>query len=102
MLGANNISRPIYRQIIHSSYKGGITGIIEGKLPVKPVTRMSAAVVSGQQNSETDAMEDAYPGYPLVMIPLRQTKNIHFIRHGQGFHNVAGHADHENYKSEEW
>ena len=23
---------------------------------------------------------------------------MHFIRHGQGFHNVAGHACHENYK----
>lgn len=27
---------------------------------------------------------------------------IHFIRHGEGFHNVAGHVDHENYKGWEW
>ncbi len=40
--------------------------------------------------------------YPLLVLPLRQTKQIHFIRHGQGYHNVAGHLDYANYKSEEW
>ena len=40
--------------------------------------------------------------YPITIMPYRQTKTIHFIRHGQGFHNVAGQANHESYKSEEW
>lgn len=38
----------------------------------------------------------------LSMAPWRYTKTLHFVRHGQGFHNVAGHIDHENYKSEEY
>jgi hypothetical protein len=65
--------------------------------------------------------------FPLMIIPFRQAKFVHFIRcvvlssfsiswlkgkdssrftwscrHGQGYHNVAGHANHENYKSEDW
>ena len=39
---------------------------------------------------------------PYLMIPLRQCKTIHFIRHGQGFHNVAGAKAHSNYQLEEY
>ena len=38
----------------------------------------------------------------LVLLPTRYVKHIHLVRHGEGFHNVAGHIDHDNYKSEEW
>ncbi|GFR43714.1 hypothetical protein Agub_g4824, partial [Astrephomene gubernaculifera] len=34
----------------------------------------------------------------ISLLPVRHTKTIHFIRHGQGFHNVAGHINHDNYK----
>ena len=34
------------------------------------------------------------------MIPAKQTKTIHWIRHGQGFHNVAGAKDYANYRLE--
>ncbi|GAX82897.1 hypothetical protein CEUSTIGMA_g10323.t1 [Chlamydomonas eustigma] len=45
----------------------------------------------------TSASEvDIQPSRPL-MIPYRQTKLVHFIRHGQAFHNIA-----ENHRSEEW
>jgi hypothetical protein len=32
----------------------------------------------------------------LQLFPARFTKTIHFIRHGQGFHNVAGAINHDN------
>ncbi|KAK9830223.1 hypothetical protein WJX72_010435 [[Myrmecia] bisecta] len=35
----------------------------------------------------------------LHVIPARHTKVIHFIRHGQGFHNVAGQRDAAEYLS---
>lgn len=35
----------------------------------------------------------------LQLVPHRHTKIVHLIRHGQGFHNVAGHADYSQYKS---
>ncbi|KAG2499069.1 hypothetical protein HYH03_003252 [Edaphochlamys debaryana] len=38
----------------------------------------------------------------ISLLPARYTKTVHFVRHGQGFHNVAGHIDHELYKSEEY
>lgn len=31
--------------------------------------------------------------------PCACLQTIHFIRHGEGFHNVAGRADHDAYKS---
>lgn len=69
------------------------------------VATMSAAAVQptelNEQRSNGNGLHAEQP-FPLMMVPLRQTKTIHFIRHGQGFHNVAGHANHDNYKSEEW
>eukprot|EP00891_Asterochloris_glomerata_P003056 jgi/Astpho2/3056/e_gw1.00051.123.1_t len=38
----------------------------------------------------------------IEAIPVRHTKVVHFIRHAQGFHNVAGHADPEAYRSFEY
>ncbi|PNG99816.1 hypothetical protein TSOC_014394, partial [Tetrabaena socialis] len=43
------------------------------------------------------AQQELCPGISLT--PERYTKTIHFVRHGQGFHNVAGHKNHEMYKS---
>ena len=69
------------------------------------VATMSATAVQptelNEQRSNGNGLHAEQP-FPLMMVPLRQTKTIHFIRHGQGFHNVAGHANHDNYKSEEW
>lgn len=67
------------------------------------VATMSATAVQelDEQRSNGNGLHAEQP-FPLMMVPLRQTKTIHFIRHGQGFHNVAGHANHDNYKSEEW
>ncbi|KAL0034530.1 hypothetical protein WJX79_006951 [Trebouxia sp. C0005] len=38
----------------------------------------------------------------LGAVPFRHTKVIHLIRHGQGFHNVAGHKDPTQYLSFDW
>eukprot|EP00878_Enallax_costatus_P009327 GHUV01009749.1.p1 GENE.GHUV01009749.1~~GHUV01009749.1.p1 ORF type:complete len:333 (+),score=54.98 GHUV01009749.1:140-1138(+) len=38
----------------------------------------------------------------LTVVPLRHHKVLHLIRHGEGFHNVAGRIDHETYKSWEY
>lgn len=38
----------------------------------------------------------------LTALPFRHTKVIHLIRHGQGFHNVAGHKDAAQYLSYDW
>lgn len=69
------------------------------------VATMTTAAVQAieldEQHSNGNGLHAEQP-FPLMMVPLRQTKTIHFIRHGQGFHNVAGHANHDNYKSEEW
>eukprot|EP00798_Chlamydomonas_sp_ICE-L_P017560 gene17560-23884_t len=43
------------------------------------------------------------PSNPMLsVIPQRFTKTIHLIRHGEGFHNVAGMQNHDNYRSAEW
>ena len=36
----------------------------------------------------------------LRVIPHRHTKTVHLIRHGRGYHNVAGALDPQNYTSE--
>eukprot|EP00208_Stichococcus_sp_RCC1054_P007692 CAMPEP_0206140788 /NCGR_PEP_ID=MMETSP1473-20131121/10648_1 /ASSEMBLY_ACC=CAM_ASM_001109 /TAXON_ID=1461547 /ORGANISM="Stichococcus sp, Strain RCC1054" /LENGTH=295 /DNA_ID=CAMNT_0053535073 /DNA_START=138 /DNA_END=1025 /DNA_ORIENTATION=+ len=38
----------------------------------------------------------------LTVIPLRHNKIVHLVRHGQGFHNVAGEADALEYASEKY
>eukprot|EP00798_Chlamydomonas_sp_ICE-L_P011676 gene11676-34398_t len=45
---------------------------------------------------------DSTGGALLSMIPQRFTKTVHLIRHGEGFHNVAGLRDHDEYASDEW
>eukprot|EP00246_Nothoceros_aenigmaticus_P001577 TRINITY_DN12078_c0_g1_i1.p1 TRINITY_DN12078_c0_g1~~TRINITY_DN12078_c0_g1_i1.p1 ORF type:complete len:287 (+),score=40.21 TRINITY_DN12078_c0_g1_i1:159-1019(+) len=41
----------------------------------------------------------ADPG--MYMYPLHRCKVVYLVRHGQGFHNVAGELDHQQYQSEE-
>eukprot|EP01025_Chloroclados_australasicus_P039930 TRINITY_DN4159_c0_g1_i1.p1 TRINITY_DN4159_c0_g1~~TRINITY_DN4159_c0_g1_i1.p1 ORF type:complete len:296 (+),score=36.99 TRINITY_DN4159_c0_g1_i1:90-977(+) len=38
----------------------------------------------------------------LYLVPQKCTKVVHFVRHGEGFHNVAGAISEENYKSYEY
>ncbi|GAX79677.1 hypothetical protein CEUSTIGMA_g7118.t1 [Chlamydomonas eustigma] len=38
----------------------------------------------------------------FTAIPYQQSRLIHFIRHGQGDHNVAGELNYQCYKSEQW
>lgn len=35
----------------------------------------------------------------LTLLPIRHTKIVHLVRHGQGYHNVAGEAQENLYKS---
>lgn len=38
---------------------------------------------------------------PFILVMLH-FQVVHFIRHAQGFHNVAGELDHANYASEKY
>lgn len=49
-------------------------------------------------HGEAEAQRQAAcPG--LSLTPIRYSKILHFVRHGEGYHNVAGRLDHANYKS---
>lgn len=47
-----------------------------------------------------DEMQSPKPR--LELIPARHTKVLHFIRHAEGYHNVAGTQDLKNYLSEKY
>jgi hypothetical protein len=34
----------------------------------------------------------------FFLSPLRHTKTVYLIRHGEGYHNVAGEIDHDLYR----
>ena len=38
----------------------------------------------------------------FFLAPLRHTKTLYLIRHGEGYHNLFGEKDHEAYKSEQF
>eukprot|EP00195_Chlamydomonas_chlamydogama_P017695 CAMPEP_0202890154 /NCGR_PEP_ID=MMETSP1392-20130828/658_1 /ASSEMBLY_ACC=CAM_ASM_000868 /TAXON_ID=225041 /ORGANISM="Chlamydomonas chlamydogama, Strain SAG 11-48b" /LENGTH=295 /DNA_ID=CAMNT_0049573673 /DNA_START=133 /DNA_END=1020 /DNA_ORIENTATION=+ len=63
---------------------------------------MSDMKVSVTTTTEAEYLNEDGAKHRLSMIPLRYTKTIHFVRHGLGFHNIAGHENRDNYKSEEW
>eukprot|EP00850_Spirogloea_muscicola_P000676 SM000002S05756 [mRNA] locus=s2:2029874:2032373:+ [translate_table: standard] len=44
----------------------------------------------------------AATSFPPGLYPAHATKSIHLIRHGQGFHNVAGETDYGAYMSAEY
>ncbi|BDA43351.1 Phosphoglycerate mutase-like protein [Coccomyxa sp. Obi] len=45
---------------------------------------------------ETEHTNSAWP--VVQMFPMRHCKVVHFVRHGEGFHNVAGKKDYSQYK----
>jgi broad specificity phosphatase PhoE len=49
---------------------------------------------------EQKIMPSSPAKHNFLMLPLKQTKTIHWIRHGQGYHNVAGEKDRHLYASE--
>lgn len=61
---------------------------------------MAPSSTDDQEELQHQQQQEQRRPATLALVPMRQTKTIHFIRHGQGFHNVAGHADHEEYKNE--
>ena len=100
----HHVMRQAGQRFTHSSRKTVIrTAIHPAAVPIYATMTAStdpdAKTVLDPQIAEKQR-QDVAPG--LTMAPLRYTKTLHFVRHGQGFHNVAGHIDHENYKSEEY
>lgn len=54
---------------------------------------------SGMPGSALDARARLVPGPAWSRpAPPAVPQVVHFIRHGEGFHNVAGHANPEEYK----
>lgn len=61
------------------------------------VDGISTASFPDQGNAEAHTRQPQ-----LSLLPVRFTKTVHFIRHGEGYHNVAGHADPELYRDEDY
>ncbi|GBF94404.1 hypothetical protein Rsub_07218 [Raphidocelis subcapitata] len=84
----------------------GSGGAQQPNTALQPQAEQAAAAAPAQQPEPRDAphrhvLEAPQPRL-LQVYPLRYTKTIHFIRHGEGFHNIAGRANHDNYKSWEY
>lgn len=54
---------------------------------------MAPAVAAPEQQ------QSPVESFGVSMYPVHRSKVIHIVRHGQGFHNVAGEVDHANYMS---
>lgn len=61
---------------------------------VASAAEMAPAAAEAAQKSQTPL-----ESFGVSMYPLHRSKVIHIVRHGQGFHNVAGELDHANYMS---
>ncbi|KAG0622192.1 hypothetical protein M758_3G078500 [Ceratodon purpureus] len=63
--------------------------------------RCGVVVGLGGEMAPAAAMADqASPeAFAVSMFPVHRSKVIHIVRHGQGFHNVAGEVDHASYTS---
>lgn len=46
--------------------------------------------------------EDTPPSHRFFLAPLRHTKTLYLIRHGEGYHNLFGEKDHALYGSEKF
>lgn len=57
---------------------------------------------NGNAHVHADGSHEEHLVPCLTLIPHRHTKVVHLIRHGLGFHNVAGQKDHDQYKSWEF
>ncbi len=74
-----------------------------GGMPANGAAIVEAKDIQDEEAPERhvhpDGSHEAHSIPRLTCIPLRHTKIVHLIRHGQGFHNVAGHADPALYRS---
>lgn len=61
------------------------------------VDSMAPAVAVADQASPS-----SQESFAVSLFPLHRSKVIHLVRHGQGFHNVAGEIDYKNYLSAEY
>jgi len=61
---------------------------------------VKAAAAAAMTNAS--GVEDASPSFGYSMYPVHRCKTIHIVRHGQGYHNVAGELDRANYMSWEF
>lgn len=65
----------------------------------RSVVVASAAEMAPAAAAADEASETPPESFGVSMYPVHRTKVIHIVRHGQGFHNVAGEVDHANYMS---
>ncbi|PRW45389.1 phosphoglycerate mutase 1 isoform X2 [Chlorella sorokiniana] len=78
------------------------TSSIEQPAAVQEGAHPEGGKAAAPAHTHSDGSHEEHPMPMIRMIPARHTKVVHFIRHGEGFHNVAGHADPEEYKSFEY
>ena len=60
-----------------------------------------AAAPAGAPDS-TRGAPDSNAGHRFFLAPLRHTKTLYLIRHGEGYHNLFGEVDRAMYASEKF
>lgn len=83
----------------------GLVPNVKVKVSGEKVSRISVkdcCVQAAAAMTNASGVEDASPSFGYSMYPVHRCKTIHFVRHGQGYHNVAGELDRANYMSQEF
>ena len=62
----------------------------------------AAAAAAAPPHTHSDGTHAEHCVPRLTVLPMRHTKVLHLIRHGQGYHNVAGGADPVAYRHWDW
>ena len=65
------------------------------KLPQREPRASPERAMTASASAPATVVEPAF-----FLSPLRHTKTVYLIRHGEGYHNVAGEIDHDLYRSE--